>query len=186
MRNLQHWPVFQFHCPTPVNKDIEKLISMCDTCQKHRNKQTKEPMMVTEVSTAPWHMVGMDLFHLKGKEYLVIIDYFSNFPEMALLSNTSSNCVITHAKSIFARHGIPNIVMSDNGPCFSSKEWLDFAEQYDFKHVTSSPLHAQSNGKAEKGVHILKQLLKKAADSGSDPCSTELQSITTGVRTVTC
>ena len=59
--------------------------------------------------------------------------------------------------------------MSDNGPCFNSKEWQDFAKAYDFNHVTSSPLYAQSNGKAEKGVYILKQLLKKAADSSSDP-----------------
>lgn len=88
---------------------------------------------------------------------------------MALLSNSSSTCVITHSKSIFARHGIPNTVVSDNGPCFNSREWQEFAEQYDFKHVTSSPHYPQSNGKAEKGVHILKQLLKKADESGSDP-----------------
>uniref|UniRef100_A0A3B4CX82 Integrase catalytic domain-containing protein n=1 Tax=Pygocentrus nattereri TaxID=42514 RepID=A0A3B4CX82_PYGNA len=103
---------------------------------------------------------------LKGKHYLVIIDYHSNDPDLALLSSILSNCVITHAKSVFARHGIPHTVMSDNGPCFNRKEWQDFAETYDFKHVKSSP---QSNGKAEKGVHILTQLLKKASDSNSDP-----------------
>uniref|UniRef100_A0A3P8U020 Integrase catalytic domain-containing protein n=1 Tax=Amphiprion percula TaxID=161767 RepID=A0A3P8U020_AMPPE len=88
---------------------------------------------------------------------------------MALLTNTSSACVITRTKSIFARHGIPHIVVSDNGPCFSSREWRRFAKQYEFHHVTSSPHYAQSDGQAEKGVHILKQLLKKAADSNSDP-----------------
>ncbi|KAA8577518.1 hypothetical protein FQN60_009173 [Etheostoma spectabile] len=50
------------------------------------------------------------------------------------------------------------------------KEFQDFAKEYDFCHVTSSPLYAQSNGKAEKGVHIVKQLLKKARESDSDPC----------------
>ncbi|XP_039890321.1 uncharacterized protein K02A2.6-like [Simochromis diagramma] len=152
-----------------MNKDIENMIRRCETCQKYHNKHTKESMVVDETPTAPWYKVGMDLFHVKGKDYLVVIDYHSNFPEMALLSNLSSACVITHVKSIFARYGIPYIVMSDNGPCFSSKEWQKFAEQYDFKHVTSSPLYPQSNGKAEKGVHILKQLLKKAADIDSDP-----------------
>lgn len=152
-----------------INKDIETLISECETCQKHRSKQNKEPMVVAELPTAPWHKVGIDLFHIRGKDYLVIIDYYSNFPEMALLANSSSACVITHTKSIFARHGIPHTVVSDNGPCFSSKEWQKFAVQYDFRHVTSSPHYAQSNGQAEKGVHILKQLLKKAADSSADP-----------------
>ena len=141
-RDTVHWP--------GTNKDVERIISRCVTCQKHRNKQTKEPMVITDVPTKPWQKVRMALFHLKGKDYLVVIDYYSNFPEMALLSNTSSSCVITHVKSIFSRHGIPHVAQSDNEPCFNSKEWQRFAEQYDFKHVTSSPLYAQSNGKAEK------------------------------------
>ncbi|KAI7814577.1 hypothetical protein IRJ41_021834 [Triplophysa rosa] len=101
--------------------------------------------------------------------YLLVIDYLSNYPEMALLPNTSAACVISYMNSIFARHGIPQIVCSDNGPCYSSKEFQDFAVEYDFKHVTSSPLYPQSNGKAEKGVHIVKQLLKKAASCKGDP-----------------
>ena len=68
-----------------IDKDIDKMISKCETCQTYRYKQTKEPMTVTDVPTAPWYKVGMD-FHLKGKEYLVVIDYLSNYPEMALLS----------------------------------------------------------------------------------------------------
>ncbi|XP_030596890.1 uncharacterized protein K02A2.6-like isoform X2 [Archocentrus centrarchus] len=82
-----------------INRDIESLISRCVTCQKYRNRQIKEPMVIAETPTAPWHKVGMDLFHAKGKDYLVVIDYYSNFPEMALLSNLSSSCVITHVKS---------------------------------------------------------------------------------------
>ncbi|KAI3354718.1 hypothetical protein L3Q82_004511 [Scortum barcoo] len=90
-------------------------------------------------------------------------------PEMALLQSMSATYVITHMKSVFARHGIPQIVYSDNGPCYSCREFQSFAEEYDFQLVTSSPLYAQSNGKAEKGVHIVKQLLKKAKDSNSGP-----------------
>ncbi len=102
------------------------------------------------------------------------MDYFSSFPEIkfpeiAQLSNSSSACVIQHLKSIFARHGIPLVVVSDNGPCYNSGEFRDFATHYNFKHVTSSPHHAQSNRKAEKGVHIVKQLLKKASAGKADP-----------------
>lgn len=118
-----------------LNKYIETLISKCETCQKYRNKQSKEPTTLADLPTSPWLKVGMDLFNLKDKDYLVII-YYSNYPEMALLMNMSSNCVITHVKSIFARYGIPHIVVSDNGPCFSGREWLKFSEQYNFKHIT--------------------------------------------------
>lgn len=93
-----------------------------------------------------------------------MIDYLSKQPEIALLTSVTSKSVITHVKSIFAQHGIPKTVVSDKGPCYNSKEWQQFAKQYGFQHVTSSPQHSQANGKAKKGVHIIKQLLKKDTD----------------------
>uniref|UniRef100_A0A3B3C851 Integrase catalytic domain-containing protein n=1 Tax=Oryzias melastigma TaxID=30732 RepID=A0A3B3C851_ORYME len=126
-------------------------------------------MILTELPTEPWQKVGTDLFHWDGKNYLLLIDYFSNYPELALLSSMSAACVIMHMKTIFARHGIPHFVFSDNGPCYSCSDFKHFAEAYDFQHLTSSPLFPQSNGKAEKGVQIVKKLLQKAKDSGSDP-----------------
>ena len=92
-----------------------------------------------------------------------------NYPELAMLTNTTAQQVIKHTKAIFARHGLPVTVVSDNGPQFSSQDYRDFAETYGFEHVTSSPLYPQSNGLAEKGVQIVKRLLKKAAESGEDP-----------------
>uniref|UniRef100_A0A9J8BEJ1 Integrase catalytic domain-containing protein n=1 Tax=Cyprinus carpio carpio TaxID=630221 RepID=A0A9J8BEJ1_CYPCA len=83
-----------------------------------------------------------------------------NWPYSWIVCNET--CKINFCKTWYT-------VISENGPCFSSKEWQEFSVKYDFKHVTSSPEYAQSNGKTEKGVHILKQLLKKAADSKSDP-----------------
>lgn len=160
-RTAVYWP--------GINSDIDRMVSGCDTCLKYQAKQPKEPMTITDIPDEPWQKVGTDLFYLDGKNYLVVIDYLSNYPEMALLSNLSAACVIKHMKSIFSRHGIPQIVYSDNGPAYSCKEFQDFAQEYDFRHVTSSPLYAQSNGKAEKGVHIVKQLLKKAQESHSDP-----------------
>lgn len=126
-------------------------------------------MLVQGFPTAPWEKVGTDLFHYNGKDYVLVIDYYSNFPEIALLTSATSNSVITHVKSIFARHGIPKTVVSYNGPCYNSKEQQQFAKQYGFNHVTSSPQHPQANGKVEKGVHIIKQLLKKATYSKWDP-----------------
>lgn len=152
-----------------INQDIENMAGKCETCKKYQSKQAREPMMIPDLPTAPWEKVGTDLFHCNGKDYLLVIDYYSNFPEIALLSSTNASTVIMHVKSIFARHGIAKTVVSDNGPCYNCKEWQQFASHYGFNHVTSSPQHAQANGKAEKGVHIIKQILKKATDSKSDP-----------------
>lgn len=72
-------------------------------------------------------------------------------------------------KSIFARHGIADIVVSDNGPQYASAEFSSFAEEWGFKHVTSSPGYAQSNGQAERAVQTVKNLLKKVQSSHCDP-----------------
>ncbi|XP_040915366.1 uncharacterized protein K02A2.6-like [Toxotes jaculatrix] len=160
-REAVYWP--------GINKDIEEMIQKCETCLKHRYKQTKEPMLITDLPTAPWQKVGTDLFHLHGKDYLLVIDYYSNYPEVAQLSSTSAQSVITHMKGFFTRHGIPQCVVSDNGPQYDCGEFSDFAKQYGFQHITSSPLYPQANGQAEKGVQIVKRLLKKAIDSKTDP-----------------
>ncbi|KAL7852894.1 hypothetical protein SRHO_G00186790 [Serrasalmus rhombeus] len=160
-RSAVYWP--------GINEDIENMVGKCETCNKYQRKQAREPMMIPDLPIAPWEKVGTDLFHCNGKDYLLVIDYYSNFPEIALLSSTTASTVIMHVKSIFARYGIPKTVVSDNGPCYNCKEWQQFASHYGFNHVPSSPQHAQANGKAEKGVHILKQILKKTTDSKSDP-----------------
>lgn len=67
------------------------------------------------------------------------MDYFSRFFEIAKLTSTTSEAVAEHFKSIFARHGIPEVVRSDNGPQFASESFSVFAKDWGFNHVTSSP-----------------------------------------------
>ena len=67
-------------------------------------------------------------------------------------------------KAIFARQGIPDVVVSDNGPQFNSRVFVSFSENYGFTHLTSSSLHPQGNGEAERAVQTVKKLLKEADD----------------------
>ena len=71
-------------------------------------------------------------------------------------------------KSIFASHGIPRILVSDNATCYASRSFKMFANEFNFEHRTSSPGYPQSNGKAEKSVGIVKGVLNKALDSNDD------------------
>ena len=160
-REVLYWP--------SLNTDIANAIQSCDACQTYQYKQPKEPMIPHPKPSGPWEKVGTDLFQLKGKDYLLVIDYYSNYPEIALLSNTSTSTIISHMKSMFARHGLPQVLVSDNAAIYTSQEFQEFAKSYEFKHITSSPYFAQSNGKSEVGVKIVKRLLKKAVREGSDP-----------------
>ena len=71
-------------------------------------------------------------------------------------------------KMIFSEHGIPEILMSDNGPQFSSSEFRDFAAKYGCDHVTSSPMYPQSNGFIERTVQTVKNTMKKCLESRTD------------------
>ena len=108
--------------------------------------------------------LGTDLYEWGGKTYLLIVDYYSHFIEIAKLSGTTAAEIINHTRSIFARHGIPEVGISDNGPQFSSTAYAQFSNEYGFSHVMSSPLYPQG-GEAERAVKTIKQLLRKRGDT---------------------
>ena len=166
-RETMFWP--------GINGEIKEMVQQCSACLATRVYQQKEPLTSHEVPAKSWQKVGADLFHFKDNDYLIVVFYFiffilfSNFPEVALLKGTTSSTVITHMKSIFARHGISEIVISDNGPQFASKEFAEFAAKWEFSHITSSPRYPKANGMAERAVQTIKKLLEKADMNNEDP-----------------
>nr|XP_050025116.1 uncharacterized protein K02A2.6-like [Dermacentor andersoni] len=106
----------------------------------------------------------MDLFHLNGQTFILVVDYYSRFPEVVTVRSTTAQAFIDALKSIYARNVIPQEVRSDNGPPFSSQEFAAFAASYGFNHRTSSPHYAQSNGEAERMVRTIKDLFRKSKD----------------------
>ncbi|UYV82860.1 hypothetical protein LAZ67_22001106 [Cordylochernes scorpioides] len=147
-----------------ISEEIAETVRKCSVCiQEAVSKH--EPLIPTNFPTRPWQKIGMDLFKFENKWYLVVIDYYSRFPEMIQLDRLTASVVVRSCKSIFARHGIPETVVSDNGTQFgAAREFANFARQYGFTHVTSSPRFPQSNGMAEAGVKIAKLILKKNQD----------------------
>ena len=152
-----------------MSKEIEKFVERCSTCQEHQNLPQKEPLLPHSIPSRLWQIIGTDLFWWNNTNYLFVVDYYSNFPEICRLPNTQSTTVIQHTKSIFARYGIPEVVISDNGPQYASQEYEEFANTWGFCCNTSSPAYPQSNGLADRTVQTVKNLLEKAKASGEDP-----------------
>ena len=121
-------------------------------------------MIPSDVPERPWQTVGSDLFELNGSNYLLVVDYLSAFVEIAKLNNTSSASILNNLKSIFARQGIPEIVVTDNGPQYSSQTFTAFADAHGFTHRTNSPIYQQSNGVPERAVKTIKGIPKKSED----------------------
>ena len=121
-----------------------------------------EPMIASDARLRPWQKVGTDMFYYRQSTYLLLVDYCSSYVKIAKLEKTTSSDVILHLRSVFARHSIPEVVVSDNGPQYAGFEFAKFAEEKGFTHIMSSPRYLQSNGKAERAVQTVKTLLKKA------------------------
>ena len=151
-----------------MNSEIKEYISRCETCTTFSTRQLKEPLSSHEVPNRPWAKIGTNLFQFQNKDYLVTVDYFSNFFEIDYLSTMTSNTATTKLKGHFVRYGIPEEVVSDNGPQYDSDEFQGFAKSFGFKHTRTSPHYPQSNGKAELAVKQAKKILQMTRESGTN------------------
>ena len=103
----------------------------------------------------------MDICEFKNSHFLISVDMYSRYLEIAHLSRMTSSIVIAKMKNLFARHGVPESVISDNGTQFISAEFRQFAVGWNFHHVTSSPHYPQGDGAAERAVRTVKKIIKQ-------------------------
>ena len=125
--------------------------------------------MPHEIPTRPWQTVGTDIFHYNSDDFLIMCDYYSKFPFIKKLAKMDSQTVVDCTKSVFAEQGIPERVISDNGRQYDCATYRQFAKDWGFDHVTSSPHYARSNGFVERQIQTVKMTLTKAKETGHDP-----------------
>ena len=109
------------------------------------------------------------MFLFDYKDYVIAVDYTSKFFEISRLPNTEASTVINHTKAIFSRYGIPRELVSDNGPQFTFYEYKKFSQEWDYKHITSSPRYPKSNGLVERNIQTINRALQKFQRTGDDP-----------------
>ena len=154
-RETIYWP--------NMKSDIKDFTSKCETCATYSTRQQKDTLTSHDVPDRPWAKISTDLFDLDHKSYMVTVDYVSGFVEIDRLYDLKTSTVIRKLKGHMARYGIPDEVV------YTSREFKAFAKEYGFTHVTTSPYHHQSNGKAESAEKEAKKILKKSSASNNDP-----------------
>ncbi|GBN81685.1 Transposon Tf2-11 polyprotein, partial [Araneus ventricosus] len=159
-RQSLYWP--------GMNTEIENMVSHCDICQQNQKSNCKEPLLDRKLAERPWQKVAIDFFHLSSVTYLLIVDYFSKYIELQHLHHTTASSVINALKTSFARFGIPEEIVADNGPPFDSKEFIEFCTNWDIFFNPSSPGFPRSNGQVERCVQTVKSSLVKAAQDKND------------------
>ena len=159
-RDIVYWPHMNF--------EINEVISKCEACQAYASNNRNMPLQTPQLPNRPWEKVGIDIFTLKRKDHLVTVDYFSDYFEVDPLKSTTTAAKVKALKRHFSTHGIPDEIISDNGPQLVSEEFAKFASDWEFSHTTSSPYHSRSNGKGKSAVKIANNLIKKCKHERSD------------------
>ena len=153
-RTCVYWP--------NMNKYIEERIQHCSECQQFQASQPRELQMPVNTPPIAWHTLGSDLFTLDGKDYLIISDYYSKYSLVELLTTTSGQKVADISRHIFASFGIPNTIISDNGPQFIGAAYQQLLRDFDITQITSSPHHPMSHGFIERQIRSVKALMRKS------------------------
>ena len=151
-----------------ITHEIFQMAENCLPCQESKPANQKETLIIHDKTNKPWEKIGCDLFSLMNRDYLITVDYESNFIEVEYLASTSSKKVINALEKLCARFGCPKVLVSDGGPQFISKEFQNFTLEWGIQHNLSSPYHPQSNGKAEAAVKTIKGMMKKCLQENSN------------------
>ena len=151
-----------------MNEQLEELAKACSGCQQNLNMPSKVSLHPWEWATTPWQRIHIDYAGpFQGSMFLVVVDAHSKWPEVIPMKSTSSAKTIEVLRNLFARFGIPQQIVSDNGPQFVSEEFQLFAKANGIRHITSAPYHPATNGLAERSVQTFKRALRSMSESSS-------------------
>ena len=152
-----------------IDKEVEEFVKKCSACQQNRPREPETLLYSWCAPTEPWSRIHVDYAGpFDGCFWLVAIDAFSKWLEIKPQTSTTSAITIKSLREMFSRFGLPKMIVSDNGPQFSSQEFREFCESNNVIHVRTTPYHPKSNGLAERAVRTFKERYKAARANKTD------------------
>lgn len=153
-----------------IDNQVTALVSNCIACQANGPNVQPTQLQMTPLPPSPWHTLNVDFCgpFPTGEYLFVAIDAYSRFPEVEIVHSTSATSTITKLERIFATHGIPSVIKSDNGPPFTSQEFQDFVEEMGIRHARVTPLWPQANAEAENFMKPITKAVRSAHIENKD------------------
>ncbi|XP_056138804.1 uncharacterized protein K02A2.6-like [Lampris incognitus] len=146
-----------------IDSQIKLQAKSCHSCQRSQREPSLAPLHPWMWPSSPWERIHVDFAgSFEGHMYLVVVDAHSKWPEVQIMDSTTASKTITVLRGLFSRHGLPHILISDNGPQFCSEEFATFLKANGVKHLRSAPYHPATNGLAERFVQTFKHALKSS------------------------
>ena len=148
-----------------MDGDIVQTVQSCHICQQYRPAPPPTPLQPWKWPSHPWSRLHLDYAGpFLGHTFLIVVDAHSKWLEVFQMPASTSRATIQQLRALFAQFGLPQTIVTDNGPCFSSEEFTFFLKNNGILHLKSAPYHPSSNGLAERAVQTFKQGMKKFTD----------------------
>lgn len=147
-----------------MEKAAEKYCKSCQGCQLAGRPNPPEPVKSSKLPSGPWEDIALDFLGPlpSGHSVLVVIDYYSRFYEIAIMKSTTAEKTVKTLKIIFARHGLPMTIHTDNGPQFVSDTFATYMKDIGAEHIRVTPRWPQANGEVERQNQSLLKRMKIA------------------------
>ena len=150
-----------------LDEELVKMSKSCAQCQAVKQAPAVAPLHPWIWPSRPWQRVHVDFAGpFLGKSFLIIVDAHSKWPEVFEMGDTTTAKTIAVLRHLFASYGLPEQLVSDNGPQFSSADFSQFMKANGIKHTKCAPYHPSSNGAAERFVRTFKQAMKAGRSDG--------------------
>ena len=150
-----------------IDKDIETLVKSCKSCQTVKNSPPMSPLHPWLWPTKPWQRLHLDFAGpFQGRMFILVCDSHSKWPEIITMKSTTASKTIEELRKLFASYGLPEQIVTDNGPQFVSEEFATFTKANGVKHIKSAPYHPSTNGAVERLVQTFKKSMKASQDDG--------------------
>ena len=160
-RSFVSWP--------GMDSDLEEKVKSCMSCQQNQKTPEVAPLHPWEWPQRPWSRLHIDYAGpFLGKMFLVTLDAYSKWLDVQVVNAATSRVTIEHLQTLFATHGIPEVVVSDNDTTFTSTKFSQFMTKNGIRHVKIAPHHPSSNDLAERAVKTFKEGMKKCISSSSE------------------
>lgn len=153
-----------------IEEKVKQLISNCIACQANGPENRPEPLQMSTLPPEPWHTLHIDFCgpFPNGEYLLVTIDAYSRFPEDEIVHSTAAKGTVSKLDRIFATHGIPRVLKSDNGPPFFGDEFKAYMQENGISHHKITPLWPQANSEAENFMKPLMKAIRSSHAEGRD------------------
>ena len=153
-----------------IDKEVEHYVKNCKACLLMSSENRPEPLNPTPLPDRPWQHIAVDICDPlpSGESLLVAVDYYSRWFEIAMLYSTSTAKLVNCLDNWFTSHGLPELIVTDNGVQFTSSDFAQFLNENGIDHRKVTPYYPQANGEVERQNRTIMKAIKTIRAEGGD------------------